>query len=88
MYLLLPPSILRYCFGIVSNNALFFFFNMFVLIDLFYFQINKEEYEEALSLAKTYGMDADRVYQRQWRYTPVSSYSIQNYLVSMYCISL
>ncbi|KAI5745969.1 hypothetical protein M8J76_015941 [Diaphorina citri] len=43
-------------------------------------KINKEEYEEALILAKTYGMDADRVYQRQWRYTPVSSYSIQNYL--------
>uniref|UniRef100_A0A8D8YSB5 Neuroblastoma-amplified sequence n=2 Tax=Cacopsylla melanoneura TaxID=428564 RepID=A0A8D8YSB5_9HEMI len=43
-------------------------------------KINKEEYEEALVLAKTYGMDADRVYQRQWRYTPVSSHSIQNYL--------
>ena len=45
-------------------------------------QIDNEEYGEALMLAKCYGLDCDRVYQRQWRKTPVSVASIQDYLVS------
>lgn len=44
-------------------------------------KIESEEYEEALSLAQTYGLDTDLVYQRQWRRSAVSSASIQNYLV-------
>ena len=44
-------------------------------------QIENEEYGEALLLAKCYRLDGDRVYQRQWRKTPVSVASIQDYLV-------
>lgn len=43
-------------------------------------QIEHEEYGEALVLARKYGLDCDRVYQRQWRNTPVSVASIQDYL--------
>ena len=39
-------------------------------------------------LAKAYGLDCDLVYQRQWRKTPVSVSSIQDYLVSIYLIIL
>ena len=34
-------------------------------------------------LAKAYGLDCDLVYQRQWRKTPVSVASIQDYLVNI-----
>lgn len=44
-------------------------------------KIENEEYEEALSLAHTYGLDTDLVYQRQWRKSAVNIASIQNYLV-------
>ena len=44
-------------------------------------QIEQEEYGNALSLAKAYGLDCDLVYQRQWRKTRVSVASIQDYLV-------
>lgn len=44
-------------------------------------KIESEEYEEALSLAHTYGLDTDLVYQRQWRKSAVNIASIQNYLV-------
>lgn len=44
-------------------------------------KIESEEYEEALSLAQTYGLDTDLVYQRQWRKSAVNIASIQNYLV-------
>lgn len=47
-------------------------------------KIESEEYEEALSLAHTYGLDTDLVYQRQWRKSAVNIASIQNYLV---CVS-
>ncbi len=36
-----------------------------------------------MALAKAYGLDCDLVYQRQWRKTPVSVASIQDYLVGM-----
>ena len=45
-------------------------------------QIENEEYGEALLLARTYGLDCDLVYQRQWRKAPVSIAAIQDYLVS------
>ena len=50
---------------------------------MFYFlsQIDAEEYGEALALAKAYKLDCDLVYQRQWRKSPVSVASIQDYLV-------
>ena len=48
----------------------------------FILQIDHEEYGEALLLAKGYGLDCDLVYQRQWRKTPVSVASIQDYLVN------
>ncbi|KAM5316025.1 NBAS subunit of NRZ tethering complex isoform 2-T2 [Glossophaga mutica] len=48
--------------------------------ELFQRKIESEEYEEALSLAQTYGLDTDLVYQRQWRKSAVNSASIQNYL--------
>ena len=46
-------------------------------------QIEQEEYGNALSLAKAYGLDCDLVYQRQWRKTRVSVASIQDYLVRL-----
>lgn len=48
-------------------------------------KIESEEYEEALSLAHTYGLDTDLVYQRQWRKSAVNIASIQNYLV---CVNI
>jgi hypothetical protein len=45
------------------------------------FQIDNEEYGEALSLAHAYNLDSDLVYQRQWRKSTVSIASIQDYLV-------
>ncbi|XP_063110384.1 NBAS subunit of NRZ tethering complex isoform X3 [Cavia porcellus] len=48
--------------------------------ELFQRKIESEEYEEALSLAHTYGLDTDLVYQRQWRKSAVNVASIQNYL--------
>lgn len=44
-------------------------------------QIDNEEYGEALSLAQAYDLDSDLVYQRQWRKSTVSIASIQDYLV-------
>jgi hypothetical protein len=44
-------------------------------------KIDSEDYEEALCLAHTYGLDTDLVYQRQWRKSAVNSASIHNYLV-------
>lgn len=55
---------------------------MFLLcICLFIPQIDNEEYGEALSLAHSYNLDSDLVYQRQWRKSTVSIASIQDYLV-------
>ncbi|XP_072794287.1 NBAS subunit of NRZ tethering complex [Vicugna pacos] len=48
--------------------------------ELYQRKIESEEYEEALSLAQTYGLDTDLVYQRQWRKSAVNVASIQNYL--------
>ncbi|XP_050999438.1 NBAS subunit of NRZ tethering complex [Acomys russatus] len=48
--------------------------------ELYQRKIESEEYEEALSLAHTYSLDTDLVYQRQWRKSAVNIASIQNYL--------
>uniref|UniRef100_A0A8C3WRB5 NBAS subunit of NRZ tethering complex n=1 Tax=Catagonus wagneri TaxID=51154 RepID=A0A8C3WRB5_9CETA len=48
--------------------------------ELYQRKIESEDYEEALSLAQTYGLDTDLVYQRQWRKSAVNIASIQNYL--------
>ncbi|NXA37259.1 NBAS protein, partial [Eudromia elegans] len=48
--------------------------------ELYQRKIDNEEYEEALSLAQTYGLDSDLVYQRQWRKSAVNIASIQDYL--------
>ncbi|KAL5004597.1 hypothetical protein ScPMuIL_018053 [Solemya velum] len=48
--------------------------------ELFARKIDHEEYGEALALAKAYGLDSDLVYQRQWRKSPVSVATIQDYL--------
>ncbi|GFN79688.1 neuroblastoma-amplified sequence-like [Plakobranchus ocellatus] len=48
--------------------------------DLYARKIDAEEYGEALALAQAYGLDCDLVYQRQWRTSPVSKASIQDYL--------
>ncbi|XP_037669373.1 neuroblastoma-amplified sequence isoform X2 [Choloepus didactylus] len=48
--------------------------------ELYQRKIESEEYAEALSLAHTYGLDTDLVYQRQWRKSAVNIASIQNYL--------
>ena len=45
------------------------------------FQIDCEEYGEALALAKAYKLDCDMVYQRQWRRKPATVATIQDYLV-------
>ncbi|XP_028914479.1 neuroblastoma-amplified sequence isoform X2 [Ornithorhynchus anatinus] len=48
--------------------------------ELYQRKIDNEEYSEALSLAHTYGLDTDLVYQRQWRKSTVNIASIQDYL--------
>nr|KAG5692694.1 hypothetical protein BaRGS_008557 [Batillaria attramentaria] len=48
--------------------------------ELYARKIDAEEYGEALALAQAYGLDCDLVYQRQWRKSPVSLASIQDYL--------
>uniref|UniRef100_A0A8C6NZ23 NBAS subunit of NRZ tethering complex n=1 Tax=Nothobranchius furzeri TaxID=105023 RepID=A0A8C6NZ23_NOTFU len=48
--------------------------------ELYQRKIDNEEYGEALSLAQAYNLDSDLVYQRQWRKSPVSIASIQDYL--------
>ncbi|XP_025077701.1 neuroblastoma-amplified sequence-like [Pomacea canaliculata] len=48
--------------------------------ELYARKIDAEEYGEALALAQAYGLDCDLVYQRQWRRSPVSIASIQDYL--------
>lgn len=47
-----------------------------------FFQIDNEEYGEALALAKAYNLDCDLVYQQQWRNNKVSVATIHDYLVS------
>ena len=42
----------------------------------------------ALDLARKYSLDCDLVYQRQWRNTPVSVTSIQDYLVCIHSACL
>lgn len=46
------------------------------------FQINLEEYGEALELAQRFKLDTDLVYQRQWTKSPITVISIKDYLVS------
>lgn len=56
--------------------------------ELYERKLRLEEYGEALSLARAYGLDCDVVYQRQWERTPTSAASIRNYLVRVqvgYC---
>ena len=45
-------------------------------------QIDNEEYGDALQLARTYQLDCDLVYQRQWITSPISKATIEDYLVS------
>nr|XP_039273892.1 neuroblastoma-amplified sequence-like [Styela clava] len=47
---------------------------------LFDKKLDDEEYGEALALARRYNLDSDKVFQRQWRKSPVSVASIQDYL--------
>ncbi|GIY81302.1 neuroblastoma-amplified sequence [Caerostris extrusa] len=48
--------------------------------ELYTRKITNEEYGEALALAKTYNLDSDLVYQRQWRKMPVTVETIHDYL--------
>ncbi|XP_041419496.1 neuroblastoma-amplified sequence isoform X4 [Xenopus laevis] len=48
--------------------------------ELYQRKIDNEEYGEALSLAQSYGLDTDLVYQRQWRKSAVNIATIQDYL--------
>ncbi|XP_068626445.1 NBAS subunit of NRZ tethering complex-like isoform X2 [Battus philenor] len=48
--------------------------------ELFSRKIDSGNYTEALSLAATFGLDSDQVYQQQWRKNPVSTEAIEKYL--------
>ncbi|XP_045779272.1 neuroblastoma-amplified sequence-like isoform X2 [Maniola jurtina] len=48
--------------------------------ELFSRKIESGSYTEALTLAETFNLDSDLVYQQQWRKNPVSTDAIQNYL--------
>ena len=50
---------------------------------LFIFEIDLEEYGEALELAQRFKLDTDLVYQRQWTKSPITVISIKDYLVSI-----
>ncbi|XP_050344688.1 NBAS subunit of NRZ tethering complex-like [Nymphalis io] len=49
-------------------------------MELFSRKIESGNYTEALSLAETFNLDSDLVYQQQWRKNPVSTDAIHNYL--------
>ncbi len=49
--------------------------------ELFESKLHSEEYGEALQLAKSYKLDTDLVYQKQWRSKPISKSTIIDYLV-------
>lgn len=53
--------------------------------ELYERKIRLEEYREAISLARAYGLDCDTVYQQQWERAPTSVASIRNYLVRSKC---
>ena len=57
------------------------FFSVYTV--LFMFQINLEEYGEALELAQRFKLDTDLVYQRQWTKSPITVISIKDYLVGI-----
>ncbi|KAL4713846.1 hypothetical protein ACJJTC_015500, partial [Scirpophaga incertulas] len=48
--------------------------------DLFNRKIESGHYKEALTLAETYNLDSDLVYQQQWRKNTVSTEAIEKYL--------
>ncbi|GLH06021.1 Neuroblastoma-amplified sequence [Gryllus bimaculatus] len=48
--------------------------------ELYARKIDNEEYGDALDLARTYNLDCDLVYQRQWRNSKVSIHTIRDYL--------
>ncbi len=48
--------------------------------ELFERKLNSEEYGEALQLAKSYNLDTDLVYQKQWRSKPITKATIMDYL--------
>lgn len=54
--------------------------------ELFKRKLASEEYGEALQLAKTYKLDTDLVYQKQWRSKPISKSTIIDYLVNRHNI--
>nr|XP_026492571.1 neuroblastoma-amplified sequence-like [Vanessa tameamea] len=49
-------------------------------MELFSRKIESGNYTEALSLAETFDLDSDLVYQQHWRKNPVSTDAIHNYL--------
>ncbi|CAL1537532.1 unnamed protein product [Lymnaea stagnalis] len=51
--------------------------------ELYARKIEAEEYGEALTLAQAYKLDCDLVYQRQWRKSPVTRASIEDYLAKI-----
>ncbi|KAL0901958.1 hypothetical protein ABMA27_007101 [Loxostege sticticalis] len=48
--------------------------------ELFSRKIESGNYSEALTLAETFNLDSDLVYQQQWRKNPVSTDAIEKYL--------
>ncbi|CAB3239577.1 unnamed protein product [Arctia plantaginis] len=48
--------------------------------ELFSRKIESGNYKEALTLAETFNLDSDLVYQQQWRKNPVSTEAIKKYL--------
>ncbi|XP_043477356.1 neuroblastoma-amplified sequence-like [Leptopilina heterotoma] len=51
--------------------------------ELYSRKIENEDYEEALSLAKTYNLDTDLVYQTQWRKSEFSLNAISDHLAKV-----
>ena len=49
-------------------------------LELYRTKIDKEEYGEALELARHYSLDTDEVYQRQWMKSNASTNAILDYL--------
>jgi hypothetical protein len=49
--------------------------------ELFERKLESEEYGEALQLAKTYNLDSDLVYKKQWQSKPITKSTILDYLV-------
>ncbi|XP_062511926.1 NBAS subunit of NRZ tethering complex-like isoform X2 [Corticium candelabrum] len=68
---------------VVHRSYRLFFLQSMTPEELFHRKISQEEYGEAVALAQRFDLDADLVYQTQWKACEVSKASIADYLAKI-----